>query len=319
MAEASTPDDTTVQTGADEASQNPVADSADQNPSANQPASSDDGGQGDDQAQSGDQNQPQPNENDNGEDQASTDDVDEWASKQGYDLNNLTPEQSRNMAKRWRDTQSAYHKEREAAKAASEFSQSIQRDNQAAVQDIEDPLERAVALQSLELQQIRSDRTVEQFFTQNPQHIAHREKMADIVARDVEKYGDRMDDYWTENLDVLAKIASGESVDEATQNGFEQGRQQERENLTRQQQLSSSKQHATNSASAPTKGAPITSVQQIRSMDASERKSREQEIANFFAEMRQYAYIVAAPFKQKIKNRKRCISYGFKHLQPEPY
>ena len=271
MAEPSTPVETTVQAGGEAPSQQTV-----ENPTADQQQPS----QPSQSQQPADQQQPNPDANAATQAPAPNDELSEWAKKQGFDPDNLSPDQSRQVLKRLRDTQKAFHESREALKAAQEFGKDINKNELAKLNEIDDPIERQTAVNTAELKNVRTSLAVERFFGANPDAIEHRQKMSELVAQDVEQYGDGMSDYWMANLDKLAQIAKDSTVESAQSAAYQQGRQEERENVARQQQFSTPQPHATN----PTSGRqPITSAAQIRAMSEGERRERTDEIFAFFA------------------------------------
>lgn len=276
MANSSTPAEPAVQAGVSEdTSQTTAPEAADQNqPSQPEPTN---------------ENQPAPaGEPEGGEGgepaaPANDDDLAGWAEKQGIDLENPSPEQAKTIAKRLRDTQKAYTESRQALKAAQEFSKETQPDVQQRLEEIEDPVERQLAYLTVKQQNTDSALMAERFFGANPEYIPYRQEMAKIVADDIARYGDRMNDYWQDNLEKLGELAKGASVEAARAEAYTQGRQEERQSVARQQSIATPQSHATTPASPGRQ--PITSPEQIRAMPEGERRERQAEIFQFFKSM----------------------------------
>ncbi len=276
MTETSTPGENVVQAdGSQEPSQTSTPEPADQQPSQEPNQQTDD---------SSDDDSNKQTDGDNAQAPAQDDDLAEWAGKQGIDLENPSPEQAKVIAKRLRDTQKAFTTSQQALKAAQEFSQQHKDSQLERVSEIEDPIERQTAYNTVTIQNMQTQLSTERFFGANPDYIPVRQEMAKIVADDIARYGEHMNDYWQDNLEKLGELAKGINAESTKQEAYDQGRQEERESVARQQQISTPQTHATAPASAANK--PITSIEQIRSMSPEERRSRQEEIFSYMGTLR---------------------------------
>lgn len=105
--------------------------------------------------------------------QSAEDDLTDWATKQNIDLDNPTPEQARQLAKRLRDTQQKMH---EATEQARQLESSMT--SSADLPYTGDPNYDQLALQ---VNSITIQNRVADFFRSNPDARDYEQKMAEIV------------------------------------------------------------------------------------------------------------------------------------------
>jgi hypothetical protein len=177
------------------------------------------------------------NSNDDGQNDDSTDEIAEWAKKQGIDLDNPTPEQARTLAKRVLDNQRAYHeaKNQNPHQAADSVSDAI---NDASTDDTTGPSE-----SDKELAALRTER----FFSRNQDAEQYADKMAELIQKEGEDYGPEAAWRLANNLPRLLTLAKADvGANDTSQ--YTQGRQDERRNLAASQQAGAPASNAVSSA-----------------------------------------------------------------------
>lgn len=219
--------ETTQQQPADTGQQATSNDDTSQGASADTPQVGQDSGtdnQGDD-SQSSSDNQP--------------DEVAEWAKKQGYDLDNLTPEQAKTLAKRVIDNQKSFHSVQQKLKTVEEFSKGT-----ADVFDDDSGENPIVSEANKALAAIRT----ETFFNKNPDAEPYAGKMVELIQAERETYGDEAARILANNLPRLLTLAKAEGLDAEASANYDKGRQDERQNLAKSQQAGAPAANANNGA-----------------------------------------------------------------------
>ena len=166
--------------------------------------------------------------NANGGSQASSqvDEVSDWAKKQGYDLENLTADQAKTLAKRVIDNQKAYHEANSRLKAAENFSTET---SEVYDQEEQNPV---ISEANKALAAIRTER----FFNQNPGAEEYSGKMVELITKERETYGDDAARILANNLPRLYTLAKAEMAAQDASAEYDKGRQDERRNLAQSQQ-----------------------------------------------------------------------------------
>lgn len=194
-----------------------------------------------DQVVSGAPSQTTDDDNDStqGDTQDSEDELSKWAKSQKIDLDNPTPEQTKLLAQRLRDTQNWAHNRSNNNKQFNDVQEQLGDDN-------EDPLE-------AELRTIRAQNARRDFWDANQDDRTLEGEMIQAV-QDMIKAGNKAGaayystpEGWSDLLAIVKARNSGSIKDES----FEAGRKTERENLAKVQQAAGPNAAATSSAPAP--------------------------------------------------------------------
>lgn len=184
-----------------------------------------------------------------------SDELDSWAQSQGIDIENPTPEQMRNLAKRFRDTQSKMH---QVTQSTSELRDTI---NDVADEEISSQEFSEIEQLRAQMEKERLDRRATEFFIMNPDAKQYDQKMAELV---------RKKPWLANDLNDLYSLAKQSSM----QDVYSQARREERSSLAQQQQTASAQSSA---RSTSTGGSRITR-QLVASMTPAEYRERSPEI-----------------------------------------
>lgn len=206
--------------------------------------------------QSEPQNQAQPSAGDSVEDN-----IEKWAASQNIDLNNPTPEQTRKLAQRLRDTQKWAHQSRteDTRQTANKQFSDIQ--SQLA-DEYEDPVER-------ELRELKQRESRRDFWDSNPEDRALEADMTAHVLEMIESGNKAGAMYYSTPQgwgDLLAIIKAKQSQSPVANEQYEAGRQVERANLAKVQQAAAPVAAAVSSAPS----APVDEESQIAKMTQAE-------------------------------------------------
>jgi hypothetical protein len=169
------------------------------------------------------------------------DDLTRWASSQGIDLNNPTPEQTQKLAQRLRDTQKWAHERANNNQQFDQIQQDLSDEN-------EDPLEKEVRI-------LRNQNARRDFWDSHPED-RHYEKDMITEVYQMSQDGDKAGaEYYStpqgwKHLLAIVKT-KGNSPDQIRDEAAEAAAKTERENLARAQQAAGPMPAATSSAPQP--------------------------------------------------------------------
>ena len=187
------------------------------------------------------QNQGQPPAGDSADDELA-----KWASSQNIDLDNPTPEQTKQLAQRLRDTQKWAHERSNNNQKFNEIQSQISDEN-------EDPLE-------AEVRNLRNQNARRDFWDAHPSDRELESEMIATVADMVEEYQKTKDPLLKQGIEFystprgweqLLRVTKAEKAEALRDESYEAGRKTERANLAKTQQAAGPNAAATSSAPQP--------------------------------------------------------------------
>lgn len=255
------PDNSTGDSGGDNTPSQQPAENQSADASGKQPdtqGSSDKGGD----TPSPDSKQP------TGDSPDSADDIDKWAKSQNIDLENPTPEQTRLITKRLRDTQAAYNKANMKVKSTAE----IDKVSSGLFKPDEDATDEEFSRS--ELAEIKARVAKSEFFSSNPQALDYEADMAKVLADSRKQHGDEFTRVLAQDLSKVYALAKAARSEEDIASARDAGRREANENIARQQQAAGPQPHAVSTTPSSTK----LTREDIANMTPSEYRDRQSEI-----------------------------------------
>lgn len=195
---------------------------------------------------------------DNSSDDNQPDDLSTWASSQGIDIDNPTPEAARKLAQRVRDTQAKMH---EATQTQSQLRETVGGMVNDSYQESDD----RIAMIEQRLQAEALDRRVTEYYIQNQDARNYDKQMAELVQKKP----------WLANdLDDLYKLAKEKAEGSTLSAASETARREERELLAQKQATATANQ----SAREVSTGSNKLTREAIAAMSVEEYRKRLPEI-----------------------------------------